>query len=64
MTTRPFNLTKQITQFQLRAAFEFKLQDCWIGAFWKRQGNCVDLWLCLLPCVPLHVSWWWHDPNQ
>lgn len=49
---------------QCRAAFEWKLQDLWVGAFWKRQGNCVDLWICFLPCVPLHVSWWWHDPEQ
>jgi hypothetical protein len=41
------------------AQLEWKLQDFWIGAFWKRQGNCIDLWVCLLPCVPLHVSWWW-----
>ncbi len=40
------------------ARFEFKLPDLWVGAFWKRSGNCVDLWVCLLPCVPLHVLWW------
>ncbi len=38
---------------------EWKPQDLWVGAFWKRTGNCVDLWICLLPCVPIHVSWWW-----
>ncbi len=40
------------------AQFEWKPQDLWVGAFWKRDGNCVDLWLCFLPCVPLHISWW------
>ena len=44
---------------QWRAEFEWKPQDLWIGAFWKRIGNCVDLWVCILPCVPLHISWWW-----
>lgn len=44
--------------------FEWKLQDFWIGAFWKRTGNTVDLWICLIPCVPLHVSWGWHDLRQ
>lgn len=44
--------------------FEWKLQDFWIGAFWKPTGNTVDLWVCLIPCVPLHVSWGWHDPTQ
>lgn len=41
------------------AQFEWKLADLWIGAFWKRTGSCIDLWICLLPCLPLHVSWWW-----
>lgn len=45
--------------FQWRCQLEWKLQDFWIGAFWKRQGHCIDLWVCLLPCVPLHISWWW-----
>jgi len=40
-------------------AMEFKPQDLWVGAFWKRIGNCVDLWVCLLPMVPIHISWWW-----
>lgn len=46
------------------AEFEWKVQDLWIGAYWRRQGNCTDLWICLLPCVPLHVSWWHNDPEQ
>lgn len=43
---------------------EFKLQDLWIGAFWKRLGNCIDLWLCIVPCFPIHISWWWNDEKQ
>ncbi len=49
---------------------EFKLQDLWIGAFWKKdlftEHYCsigyirryyVDLWICLLPCLPIHLTW-------
>ncbi len=46
------------------ARFEFKLQDLWVGAFWKTSGNCFDLWICFLPCVPLHVCLSYHDPEQ
>lgn len=46
-------------KLEVRAALEFKLEDLWIGAFWRQDGNCIDLWICLLPCLPLHVSWWW-----
>ena len=42
-----------------RIRLEFKLQDVWIGAYWKRLGNCVDVWVCLVPCLPLHFTWWW-----
>jgi hypothetical protein len=41
------------------AEFELKPQDLWIGAFWGQQGNCIDVWICFIPCLPLHVSWWW-----
>ena len=37
---------------------EFKPQDLWIGLYWRREGNCVDVWVCLLPCLPLHFSCW------
>ena len=43
---------------------EWKPQDCWIGAFWRQDGCCVDLWLCVLPMVPLHVSWWWTNEGR
>lgn len=40
--------------------FEFKIEDFWIGAFWKRTGGMgmeyVDIWICLIPCVPLHLT--------
>lgn len=45
--------------------FEWKPQDCWIGAFWKRKqmrwGDMAqtDLWLCIVPMFPLHICWLW-----
>lgn len=46
------------------AQFEFKPQDLWIGVFWKRIGSTVDLWICVLPCLPLHLSWGWKHQDQ
>lgn len=44
---------------------EFKLQDMWFGAYWDFQrwepiqGVYVpwqlDIWICLLPTLPLHI---------
>jgi hypothetical protein len=41
---------------------EFKPQDLWIGIFWKTTPissykSQTDVYVCLLPMLPLH--WWW-----
>ena len=54
----------------MKARIEFKLEDFWIGAFWKQTtvvrydkapdgytGNRVDVWICVVPCFPLHLIW-------
>jgi len=33
---------------------EFKLEDMWIGLFWKHKYREIDIWLCLIPCFPIH----------
>jgi hypothetical protein len=42
----------------------FKLQDFWIGAFWKTRDieagtgakwRYFDIWICIIPCFPLHI---------
>jgi len=41
--------------------FQFKLEDMWVGAFWRtcRVEGCpgLQLWVCLIPCVPLYSIW-------
>lgn len=39
----------------LWAGVEFKLEDAWVGLFWKRKGRYLDAWICLAPCLPVHV---------
>ena len=53
----------------MRIRIEFKIEDFWIGAFWRSTFDAVgpsrkdwvratyDLWICLIPCFPLHLSW-------
>lgn len=45
----------------LRVRLEFKAADFWVGGFVKsdkRLGATFwDLWICLLPMVPLHFAW-------
>lgn len=50
--------------FSWRVALEWKLEDCWVGVFWKRgviqgdhvDGKTLDIWICLLPCLPIHLT--------
>ena len=40
--------------------FEWKLPDLWIGVFWKHgKFGDFDIWICLIPCVPLHIFRQW-----
>lgn len=48
----------------IRPRLEFKLQDMWIGVYWKSVGHAVDVWVCLIPCVPIHFTLLYHDPEQ
>lgn len=37
-------------------ALEFKPQDLWIGLFWRNERGRLDIWICLLPCWPIHIT--------
>lgn len=38
--------------------FEWKKEDCWIGAYWRTTpgefADRFDLWICILPMLPFH----------
>jgi len=54
--------TKQLTpqiKFSKHWNFsiEFKLADMWIGGFWAKDDiGRTDIWVCLLPCLPIHFK--------
>lgn len=50
----------------MKATIRWVPQDMWIGLFWRagkqqlengHPRQQVDLWICLVPCVPLHLTW-------
>ena len=52
---------------KLDARFEFKLQDMWLGWYWRTtycstddgpQKFATSIWICLVPCFPLHITIW------
>jgi hypothetical protein len=44
----------------VRSGFEFEPRDVWVGIYWNWPGPVrFDLYICLLPMLPLHLSWKW-----
>ncbi len=35
---------------------EWVPQDCWVGLHWKNTKDRIDIWLCLIPCFPIHYA--------
>jgi hypothetical protein len=40
----------------LIAQFQWEPRDLWVGLFWRRTAIALHLYVCVLPCVPLHIS--------
>lgn len=40
-----------------RVRVERKWEDAWMGAFWRRGPRTLDVWVCLIPCFPIHLTW-------
>lgn len=45
-------------------SLEFEPRDAWIGVFWRwdnessfgyKVASRFDAWICLVPCLPIHV---------
>lgn len=41
----------------MRWRFEWNYHDLWVGVFWKDDGLTLDVYICILPCIPLHLQW-------
>ncbi len=48
-----------------RIRFEWKIEDMWVGVFWKHlhcatdsgpKIMATDVWVCVVPCLPLHLT--------
>ena len=45
---------------RVNVKLEFKLQDMWIGIFWKGEQydwhtSWLHIWICILPMFPIHI---------
>lgn len=40
----------------LKAQLQFEPRDLWVGVFWRKTDIAVHVYLCLIPCIPLHIT--------
>jgi hypothetical protein len=33
--------------------------DLWIGLYWKRYPKAIELYIGIVPCLPIRVYWQW-----
>ena len=38
---------------------QFKLQDFWIGVYWKSSFKLTNIWICFIPCFPINIKLEW-----
>ena len=34
----------------------FEPRDLWVGCFWNRTGEGLKIYVCLMPCLPVIVT--------
>lgn len=39
-------------------ALKLDLRDVWVGVYWCPHPGRFDVYVCLLPCLPIHLCLW------
>lgn len=52
-------MTTPLTHWRTVGAWRWRIEaksaDLWVGLYHQRTDDVIDVWLCLLPCLPLHL---------
>jgi hypothetical protein len=40
-------------------SLKWEPRDCWVGVYWKRYPAALEMYVCIVPLVPvyLYVQW-------
>ena len=33
-------------------------RDAWIGVYWDRSPRALFVYICIVPCFPIRLTWW------
>lgn len=47
-----------------RIKLEFKKHDCWLGCYWTMHHRDLHIYICLIPCLPIHIIKFNHDKGD
>ena len=42
--------------YTMKITLEYKIQDFWIGLFWQTKAGKLHIYVCLIPCFPIHIA--------
>ena len=48
---------------RLMVWWQWEPRDCWVGCFWTTTRGWTDIYVCLLPCLPLHLRYFHRRPR-
>ncbi len=43
--------------WMFQAEWLFEPRDLWVGAYWKRYPAGLQVYICLLPALPVSLYW-------
>ena len=43
---------------RVKVRFYFERRDLWVGLFWYYSFGVRHFYVCVLPCLPLHITIW------
>jgi hypothetical protein len=61
----PIRFVDHTGRYRIIAQLQWEWRDLWVGVFWRRGESVIGgpdwtikhLYICLVPCVPLHILW-------
>lgn len=43
-------------------SLKFEPRDLWIGVYWNRPYWGLEVYICIVPCLPIKLTWYYELP--
>jgi hypothetical protein len=40
---------------------KFEPRDIWIGVYWNKPYYGLEVYICVVPCLPIKLQWYYDD---